>query len=191
MFEYLRGIIAELSPAQATVECAGVGYAVQISLQTYGKLIEGEERLLYVHPVYREDAQLLFGFIERSERRIFQLLLSVSGIGPNTARLILSSLTAEEVTNALQSGDVMRFQSVKGVGAKTAQRLIVDLRDKVGAVEMASVPGVAVDSASEALEALVVLGYNRQQAQKAVHKARQQDADASVESLIRNALQIL
>lgn len=191
MFEYLRGIIAELSPAQATVECAGVGYAVQISLQTYGKLIEGEERLLYVHPVYREDAQLLFGFIDRSERRIFQLLLSVSGIGPNTARLILSSLTAEEVTNALQSGDVMRFQSVKGVGAKTAQRLIVDLRDKVGAVEMASVPGVAVDSASEALEALVVLGYNRQQAQKAVHKARQQDADASVESLIRNALQIL
>lgn len=191
MFEYLRGIIAELSPAQATVECAGVGYAVQISLQTYGKLIEGEERLLYVHPVYREDAQLLFGFIDRSERRIFQLLLSVSGIGPNTARLILSSLTAEEVTNALQSGDVMRFQSVKGVGAKTAQRLIVDLRDKVGAVEMASVPGVTVDSASEALEALVVLGYNRQQAQKAVHKARQQDADASVESLIRNALQIL
>jgi Holliday junction DNA helicase RuvA len=191
MFEYLRGIITELSPAQATVECAGVGYAVQISLQTYGKLIEGEERRLYVHPVYREDAQLLFGFIDRSERRIFQLLLSVSGIGPNTARLILSSLTAEEVTNALQSGDVMRFQSVKGVGAKTAQRLIVDLRDKVGAVEMASVPGVAVDAASEALEALVVLGYNRQQAQKAVHKARQQDAEASVESLIRNALQIL
>lgn len=191
MFEYLRGTITELSPAQATIECGGVGYALHISLQTYGKLNEGENKLLYVHPVYREDAQLLFGFIDKSERRVFQLLLSVSGIGPNTARLILSSLSAEEVSTAIQSSDVMRFKSVKGVGAKTAQRLIVDLRDKVGDIGMDILPGQAPDASTEALEALIVLGYNRNLAQKAVQKAKQQSQDASVEELIKNALQSL
>ena len=191
MFDYLRGTITDLSPAEAIVECAGVGYALHISLQTYGELIEGEEKLIYVHPVYREDAQLLFGFTAKAERKVFRLLLSVSGIGPNTARLILSSLSASEVNSAIQSGDVMTFKSVKGVGAKTAQRLIVDLRDKVTAEDFALTTSGPADPMAEALQALVVLGYNRQSAEKALQKVRQEQPDEEVEGLIKKALQNL
>lgn len=191
MLEYLSGRITELNPALAIVECGGVGYAAQISLQTYGQLAQGEERLIYVHPVYREDTQLLFGFADKSERQVFRLLISVSGIGPNTARLILSSLNAEEVSSAIQSGDVMRFKSVKGVGAKTAQRLIVDLRDKMGSVEVIEGLGTTTDLAAQALDALVVLGYARPTAEKAVAKARRQKPDAALEELIKIALQTI
>lgn len=191
MFDYLRGTITELNPAMAIMECAGVGYALNISIQTYGQLMEGEQRLLYVHPIYREDTQQLFGFADKAERKIFQLLLSVSGIGPNTGRLILSSLTASDVSTAIQSGDVMKFKAVKGVGAKTAQRLIVDLRDKVGIGDIEIPGGPASDPSSEALEALVVLGYNRNAAQKAIQKVRRDHPDADVETLIKNALQNL
>ena len=192
MIEYLSGNLAEVSPALAVIDCQGVGYAVHISLNTFGKLSSGSKAKLYVHAVYREDAQLLFGFYTQEERFVFRMLISVSGVGPNTARLILSSLSASEVVEAIQMGNVGAFSSVKGIGAKTAQRLIVDLRDKAGQGAVLGIPGEgSATMLPEALNALMVLGYAKPVAEKAVLKVMKDQPELSLENLIKQTLKIL
>jgi len=132
MFEYIEGNIIEKSPAHIVIEAGGVGYFINISVTTYSMLPDAGQKRIFVHQVIRDDAHVLFGFALREERTMFRLLLSVSGIGANTARVILSSLTSQEVAHAILEGDVRTFQSIKGIGLKTAQRIIVDLKDKVG-----------------------------------------------------------
>ena len=192
MFEYLRGRITELSPAQAVVECMGVGYAVHISLQTFSALREGEEFKVFVHPIYREDSQQLFGFSTKTERHVFRLLLSVSGIGSNTARLILSSMPATEVLSNIADGNVESFKAVKGVGAKTAQRLIVDLRDKGTLTFDDNLTSIGSPSITrDALDTLLVLGYNKALAEKAVSKALRENPELDLEGLIKQTLKTL
>jgi holliday junction DNA helicase RuvA len=192
MFEYLRGRITELSPAQVVVECMGVGYAVHISLQTFSALKEGEESKVYVHPIYREDTQQLYGFSTKTERHVFRLLLSVSGIGSNTARLILSSMPATEVLSNISEGNVESFKAVKGVGAKTAQRLIVDLRDKGTLTFDDNLSSVGSPSITrDALDTLLVLGYNKALAEKAVSKALRENPELNLEGLIKQTLKTL
>ena len=131
MIEYIRGEVAELTPTLAVIDCQGVGYGLNISLTTYSTLAIGREARLYVYEAIREDAHLLYGFIDRQERELFLLLISVSGVGPNTARMILSSLSPTELEQVIAAGQVNMLKSVKGIGAKTAERIIVDLKDKI------------------------------------------------------------
>ena len=132
MFEYIKGVIVETNPAYAVIDAGGIGYVVNISLNTYAKLEGLENGLLFIHQVIRDDAHLLFGFITKSERELFRQLISVSGVGPNTARVILSSLSSEEIAQAIMQGDVNTLKRIKGIGIKTAQRIVVDLKDKLG-----------------------------------------------------------
>lgn len=172
------------------VDCNGVGYEVHISLNTYGQLPEDERIRIYTHLQVREDAQNLYGFMQKVERSVFRLLLSVSGIGANTARTVLSSMNPQEVVQAIQTDNVAAIQAVKGIGAKTAQRVIVDLRDKVtglvGDEEIALVSNNT--QRDEALSALGVLGYPMKQTQKVVDALLQVEPDMPVDRLIKNAL---
>ena len=200
MFHHLHGILLEKSPTHAIIECGGVGYFVHISLTTYTAL-HGHEAgasslvKVLVHAVYREDAQLLYGFMTAQERAVFLLLLSVSGVGANTARMILSSLTSQEAIQAIASGNSGLLQSIKGIGTKTAQRLVVDLRDKVGRIsggtaldvsktELGSTNGVR----SEAVAALEVLGFPKPAVEKVVSTAMGLFPEAPVEDIVKWAL---
>lgn len=193
MITHLRGKLVEKNPTHVIIECAGVGYFVNISLYTYSLLRDEEHLLLYTHLQVREDAHTLFGFAERQEREIFRLLLSVSGIGASTARTMLSSLSPLQVRDAIANRNVPLIQAVKGIGAKTAQRVILDLADKVLKVQgMAEVsPGSDNTNKEEALSALEVLGFVRKQAEKAVDKALDGDSALSVEDIIKQALKNL
>jgi Holliday junction DNA helicase RuvA len=172
------------------VDCNGVGYEVNISLNTYGQLPEDELICIYTHMQVREDAQNLYGFMEKVERSVFRLLLSVSGIGANTARTMLSSMNPQEVVQAIQTDNVAAIQAVKGIGAKTAQRVIVDLRDKVtGIIADEEIALVSNNTQrDEALSALSVLGYPIKQTQKVVDALLQVEPDMPVDRLIKNAL---
>ena len=171
MYDYIRGSIEELNPAEAVIECCGIGYLMQISLNTYERLRDAREARLYVYHHVREDEETLYGFFDKEERRIFTLLISVSGIGPNTARMMLSSLTPAEVSAAVASGDVNRIKAVKGIGLKTAQKVIIELKDKI-----ARGSGAALDLTSggtgantqEACSALIMLGFTKNAVEKAV-----------------------
>ncbi|MDG1253447.1 MAG: Holliday junction branch migration protein RuvA [Schleiferiaceae bacterium] len=188
MFHHFVGRLIEKSPAHAIVECGGVGYYFHISLTTYGQLPEGPDVRLLAHAVYREDAQLLFGFASASERDVFLLLLSVSGVGANTARMILSALQPAEAVQAIASGNSGLLQKIKGIGAKTAQRIVIDLRDKVGKVD-ASMPLDEVGSArGESIQALTVLGFGRPAVEKVVATILAKEPASSVESVVRQAL---
>lgn len=193
MIAHLRGKLVEKNPAYCIVECSGVGYHVNISLQTFSRVPDSESVFLYTHLIVREDAQILFGFWDKAERDLFLLLISVSGIGPNTARMILSSLSAGELQAAIASGDVNTLKSVKGIGAKSAQRVIVDLRDKIG--EMHSDTEISVSSSNtnknEALMALEVLGFNRQKAAKIIDGLQSINREMPVEKLVKEALKNL
>ncbi len=192
MIYHLNGKLRELTPAYAVVECGGVGYLAHITLQTYSAIAGEKEVLLHTFPIYKEDSQSLFGFAEKSEREIFTRLISVSGVGGNTARVILSSLTAEEVIGAITHEDVGLLKSIKGIGAKTAQRIIVDLKDKMGALDVAeSTPGSAISVKSEAVSALEVLGYNTRQTERIIATVLKQQPSAGVEELIKEALKRL
>lgn len=195
MFEHLRGTIAELGPAFAVIDCHGVGYGVHLSLHTFSKLPKQGEVTLWVHPIYREDNQMLFGFAEREEREVFRMLIGVSGIGPNTARVVLSSMSPSEVVQALATGDPAAFKHVKGVGPKIAQRLMVELRDKVGRLPgSASFPALGSGPSSafdEALQALEVLGYPRAAADKAVRSALALQPEATTGELVKISLKTL
>ena len=193
MIAQLRGKLVEKNPTNVIIDCNGVGYEVNISLHTFSLLPEGEAIQVFTFLQIKEDAHTLWGFIEKSEREIFKLLLSVSGVGSSTARMVLSSLTPKQVLQAIATADVPTIQSVKGIGAKTAQRVILDLKDKV--LKLFDIDEVAVNlgntNKDEALSALEVLGYNRKQAEKACNNVLKENPNASVETIVKQALKTL
>lgn len=193
MITHLKGRLVEKNPTYVVIECAGVGYFVNISLHTFSKITDSESIQLYTHLQIKEDSHTLYGFAENSEREIFRLLLSVSGIGSSIARTMLSSLTPIQITNAIACEDVPTIQAVKGIGAKTAQRVILDLKDKV--LKIHDIDEVSPNSNNtnkeEALSALEVLGFARRQSEKAVDKVLAQDPTLSVEDIIKRALKNL
>jgi Holliday junction DNA helicase RuvA len=193
MYEYLKGTLTDITPTYAIVEAAGVGYFVNISLQTYTEISSNKEVLLYIHQQIREDAHVLYGFAKKEERELFRLLIGVSGVGAATARIMLSSLKSNELTGAIASGNIATLKGIKGIGAKTAERIIVDLKDKVMKVAIdgdLSLPSVT-DSSREAIAALIALGFAKPATEKAVSTVLKQDPTISVEELIRSALQRL
>ncbi|MDR1224183.1 MAG: Holliday junction branch migration protein RuvA [Tannerella sp.] len=196
MIEYIRGEIAELSPAQMVMECSGIGYALNISLTTFSAFNGLKEGKIYVYEVIREDAHLLFGFATREERELFLLLTSVSGVGPNTARMILSSLSPSDLIHVIASGDDISLTAVKGIGSKTAQRIVVDLRNKVKPVESMGgkdklLPGDRSETAEGAVAALVMLGFQKTASQKAVASILKKSPSVTVEQVIKDALKML
>lgn len=193
MIAQLQGRMVEKSPTMVIIDCGGVGYEVHISLHTFSLLPSHENVRLYTHLQIKEDAHTLFGFMEKSEREIFRLLISVSGIGAGIARTMLSSLEPRQVIEAIASGNVGVIQSVKGIGAKTAQRAILDLKDKVLKLydlDEVLVPGDNTNK-DEALSALEVLGFNRKLAEKVVEKVVKAEPGASVEAIIKLSLKNL
>ncbi|ALM21331.1 ATP-dependent DNA helicase RuvA [Nonlabens sp. MIC269] len=193
MIAQLQGRLVEKNLTDVVIDCHGVGYLVEISLHTYSQLPDNEQCKLYTYMQVREDAHRLFGFAEKSEREIFKLLLSVSGVGANTARTMLSSVAPTQIAQAIASEDVRTIQSVKGIGAKTAQRVILDLKDKI--LQVLDNPEISIVASNtgrdEALSALETLGYARKQAQKVVDKILSNQPDATVENLIKQALKQL
>ena len=190
MITELRGRLVERSATAGVIDCEGVGYLVNISLFTFGQLTDEENIQLFTHLQVREDAHTLFGFTTDLERQLFRLLIGISGIGANTARTMLSSLSPSEIGQAIQGEQVDVIQSVKGIGAKTAQRVVIELRDKIQAVVAdAGIPAVSSNTnREEALSALVVLGYQIKSCVKVIDELLSMDAEMSVERLIRNAL---
>lgn len=197
MIDYIKGEITELTPANVVVESNGVGYFMHIPLTVYTALSAERTVKIYVYEAIREDAHLLFGFLSKEERQLFLLLISVSGVGANTARVIMSSYTAKEIQDMIATGNVMALNAVKGIGAKTAQRIIVDLKDKILKID-----GTVVGASSnalfemnsvkeETLAALVMLGYSQAASQKVVDKIINDDPSAPVEKVIKLALKML
>ncbi|PKA97550.1 Holliday junction DNA helicase subunit RuvA [Flavobacteriaceae bacterium MAR_2009_75] len=193
MIHHLKGRLVEKTPTYVVVECAGVGYFVNVSLHTFSNLPDGEHISLYTHLQVKEDSHTLFGFVQRSEREIFRLLISVSGIGSSIARTMLSSLEPVQIRDAIANGDVPTIQSIKGIGAKTAQRVILDLRDKILKVYDIGEVSTSTNNTNkeEALSALEVLGFARRPAEKVVDKVLAQDSSLSVENIIKLALKNL
>lgn len=194
MYAFIEGKIADLNPAGVVIDCHGVGYLVNISLNTYTKLNGKEACRLYTHLVVREDAMVLFGFADEAERSVFQQLISVSGIGPNTARLILSALSPDEVVDAIVNENVKTLQSVKGIGGKSALRLIVDLKGRLSRESVSKeIFGLKHNTGkAEALSALVMLGFNKAAAEKALDSILKSEGTVlPVEQLIKSALKIL
>jgi Holliday junction DNA helicase RuvA len=193
MIAHLQGKLIEKSPTEVVIDCGGVGYHVNISLHTYSLLPQSDTIKLFTYLQIKEDAHTLFGFVEKSEREIFKMLLSVSGIGASIARTMLSSLEPKQIIQALAVGDTGTIQSIKGIGNKTAQRAILDLKDKV--LKLYDLDEVSMSQSNtnkdEALSALEVLGFNRKLAEKVVEKVLISDPQASVESIIKQALKNL
>ena len=193
MIEYIKGEIVELTPARMILECAGIGYELNISLNTYTFYNGKPTGKIYVYEVIREDAHLLFGFAGKDERELFLMLTSVSGVGPNTARMILSSLSPSELIRVIADKNETALTSVKGIGLKTAQRILVDLKNKVKPIEGMTVTGVAASGAvtEEAVAALVMLGFQKAASQKAVNSILKGSPALAVEQVIKTALRML
>jgi Holliday junction DNA helicase RuvA len=193
MITHLRGRLVEKTPTSVVIDCQGVGYIVHISLHTFSLLPEDEAIDLYVHLQVKEDSHTLFGFAEKSERDVFRLLISVSGIGANTARTMLSSMAPGELSTAIASDDVARIQSIKGIGAKTAQRVILDLKDKIIKIyDSGEVLAFSNNtSKDEALSALEILGFTRKQSDKVLDRILKENPGVSVEELIKLTLKSL
>lgn len=195
MIDYIKGEVTELTPASVTLECGGIGYQLNISLNSYGALNGKQSAKLYVYESIREDAHQLFGFVERHERELFLLLISVSGVGPSTARVMLSSLSSKELEVAIATENVELLQSAKGIGAKRAQRIIVDLKDKIKLTDDSSSLPTIKSELSEvglsAISALVMLGFPHNRSQKAVSKVIKSGPTLPVEKVIKEALKIL
>ncbi len=197
MIDYIKGAIAELNPTYVVIDNHGVGYMMNISLSTYDVLSrvgQGNDALLYVHEAIREDAHVLYGFSAKKEREAFLLLISVSGVGPNTARMVLSSMSVEEFSQAIAGSNVAMFKSVKGVGAKTAQRIIVDLKDKIKVADntlLVQAGQPAGETFDEALAALVMLGFTQQASQKALKSLFAKNSALTVEQAIKQALKMM
>lgn len=193
MITHIQGKLVEKNPTHAIIDCNGVGYFLNISLNTYTKLPNSEAVKLYTYLHIREDAHTLFGFADKVEREIFKLLISVSGVGPSTCRTMLSSMTPEQIQEAIASEDVATIKSVKGIGAKTAQRVIIDLKDKIVKTYEFSEDSVQSNNTikEEALSALEVLGYSRKQVDKLVRKIIQETPNSSLEAVIKQALKNL
>lgn len=193
MITHIRGKLVEKNPTYVVIETNGVGYLLNISLNTFSLLPDNEAVFLYTHLAVKEDSHTLYGFISKVEREIFRLLISVSGVGPSIARTMLSSMTTDEIQQAIGSGNVGVIQSVKGIGAKTAQRVLIDLKDKIlksFAIDEESVSESNTNK-NEALTALEVLGFNKKQSEKVLDKILLEDKTASVEILIKKALKNL
>lgn len=197
MFEYIRGKLVSRHPTHAVIEAGGIGYLLHITLHSYDRLREGEDVKVLTWLQVQEDAHRLWGFLDGQERDVFLHLVSVSGIGPNTARLILSGMTADDCRQAIVTDNELAFRQVKGVGPKTAKRVIMELKDKIlksspGLVESGGTAGPRVEAVEEALSALVTLGFVRSQAEKALQQAlRELGRDATTETLVRSALRLL
>lgn len=193
MITQVRGRLVEKNPTEVVVDCNGVGYLLHISLNTFSALPADENVVLYTHLSIREDAHTLFGFINKTEREVFKLLISVSGVGPSIARTMCSSMTSEEIQNAIASENVSVIQSVKGIGLKTAQRVIVDLKDKI--LKTFDIDAISVTASNtnkdEALSALETLGFNRKRADKVVESILKKFPAATVESIIKESLKKL
>ena len=193
MITHLQGKLVEKNPTDVVIDCNGVGYMLHISLNTYSQIPDKENLKLYTHLQVREDAHTLFGFSSLAEREIFRLLISVSGIGASTARTMLSSLTPQQVQQAIAGEDVATIQSIKGIGAKTAQRVIIELKDKIlKTYDLDEVLQVSSNtSKEEALSALEVLGFTKKQAEREVDKIIRSEPEATVEFIIKQALKNL
>lgn len=196
MIDYIKGELTELTPALATVEAAGVGFGLNISLNTYSAIQGKKEVKLYVYESIREDAHVLYGFVNKKEREMFELLISVSGVGPNTARMMLSSMSVSELCAAISTGNERVVKGIKGIGKMTAQRIIVDLRDKIVALGITDeIPAGGTISApvnnaikDEAVSALTMLGFAPAPSQKVVVAIMQDHPDAPVEQVVKLAL---
>ena len=189
MITQIKGRLVEKSPTELVVDCHGVGYSINISLNTYSQLNDEDSIKLFTHLIVKEDSHTLFGFSTKSERELFKLLISVSGVGASTARTMLSSLTPIEIISSINNEDVNSVQSIKGIGSKTAQRIILELKDKVLSLESddSQIQMISKD-ADEAITALEVLGYSRKQTSKIVNQIKNENHGITVESLIKKAL---
>lgn len=196
MIEYIKGQLSELTATNAVIDCSGVGYDLNITLMDYAELngSAGTGMVkLYVHEAIREDAHHLYGFLTKRSRELFRLLIGVSGVGPNTSRLILSALTADQLESAIASGQDAPLKAVKGIGGKTAQRIIVDLKDKINtaAISLSSSTPVAGEAYDDSIAALVMLGFTAQQSQKVLKKIFASDPAITTEKAIKQALKML
>ena len=199
MIEYIKGELTELTPAMATVEAAGIGYGLNISLNTFSAIQGKKEVKLYVYEAIREDAHVLFGFVNKKEREMFLLLITVNGVGANTARMMLSGMSVSELCNAISTGNARMIQNVKGIGKMTAQRIIVDLRDKIVSIGIAQeIPSggqiqapVNNEVRDEAVSALTMLGFAPAPSQKVVLQILQEQPDAPVEQVVKLALKMI
>ena len=196
MYDYIKGIFEESTPTEAVIENNGIGYSLQISLQTYTAIQGCKDVRLYIYHHLREDTELFFGFYSKEERSLFLLLIGVNGIGPNTARMMLSSLSCQELTNAILTGDVNKIKGVKGIGLKTAQRVIIDLKERVGKGDAKSALSLAEFGAAsqikeEALAALVMLGFSKAASEKAIDSILKEKPGSTIEELIKHSLKRL
>lgn len=193
MVEYIRGSVAELTPTYVVVEASGVGYGINITLPCFTALEGKGEAKLLIHEVVREDAWVYYGFLEESERTMFRLLIGVSGVGPNTARMILSSIPVHDLEQVIMTGDVRRLKGVKGIGAKTAERIIVDLKDKIKPTDSTLLLQPQSTSADfeESLAAMVMLGFPRPAAHKVLTKIYTAEPAIKVEAAIKKALAMM
>ena len=195
MIDYIKGNLVELTPADLVLECYGIGYKILISLQTYEALNGKTDTLAYIHHYIREDEELYYGFATKDERELFRLLIGVSGIGASTARMMLSSLTSEEIRNAILAEDINKIKSIKGIGLKSAQRLILELKDKVvkgaGADNSTLFQSASPGVTEEAVTALVMLGFTKANVNKAVSAVLKESPNASLEEIIKLSLKRL
>ena len=189
MITQIKGRLIEKSPTELVVDCNGIGYSINITLNTFSKIGNDENIKLYTHLIVKEDSHTLFGFLSKSERSLFKLLISVSGVGASTARTMLSSMTTGEIISSINTEDVNSVQSIKGIGSKTAQRIILELKDKIHSQEIDdSKIHLITKDADEAITALEVLGYSRKHTFKIINKIKAENPSISVESLIKKAL---
>ena len=196
MIDYVKGELVELNPAYAVIETAGIGYCIHITLPTYSTLQQQTSAKLLIYEAIREDAHVLYGFLTQAERQLFLLLISVSGIGANTARMIMSSYSAREIQEMIAGGNVASLNSIKGIGSKTAQRIIVDLKDKIikiSGISESEAVNLAANSLvkDEAVSALAMLGFSVAASQKAADKILKEQPDIKVEQLIKLALKMM
>ena len=196
MYDYIKGTLEESTPTEAVIENNGIGYSLQISLQTYTAIQGCKDVRLYIYHHLREDTELFFGFYSKEERSLFLLLIGVNGIGPNTARMMLSSLSCQELTNAILTGDVNKIKGVKGIGLNTAQRVIIDLKERVGKGDAKSALSLAEFGAAsqikeEALAALVMLGFSKAASEKAIDSILKEKPGSTIEELIKHSLKRL
>lgn len=193
MYDYIEGKVAEATPTYAVIDCGGIGFEINISLIDYTALHDQAQAKLYIHESIREDAHVLYGFLSKRGREIFRLLIGVSGVGPGTARLIMSSLTVNDIENVIATGQESMLKAVKGIGGKTAQRIIIDLKDKIKVSDMAlfSQAPVATQAYDESLAALLMLGFTKQQSEKVLRKLFSGRPTISVEDAIKQALTMM